>query len=365
MKTFEVMALGEDFELLSLLRYTNLQWNRKYNESGTFSIEIPFEQYDPGFCYIYTKDRPELGVIQQINYIDKGQRTVNLSGYFLEEQLNKRIAYQYATETNITNQPAWVVQTGAAEDVALAFFNGFKDVRFSGGEALLDIKAEPSQGRGHLAEHTRNNERLGAKIRAILKPSGLSYRVAYDFITNEKKLAIWGGIDRTQDNAELNNPVVFSTRYGNIKKADVLLSSANYRNGFLVLNSYKENDVDKTTIEAEISQQDGENALAFISSGANRSDFTSKADYISAMLAEGREQLQQFSKTISLQFSAVPGSYEYREDFDLGDLCSIELPEIGLSADARLVGCYEVIKKGVASLTMDFDAPEIIKGGIK
>ena len=61
MASFNVMALDRNFNLVALLRYTNLQWSRKYHESGTFSIQIPIEQYQPSFKYIYTNARPETG----------------------------------------------------------------------------------------------------------------------------------------------------------------------------------------------------------------------------------------------------------------------------------------------------------------
>ena len=35
---FNVIALDEKYQIVSLLRYTNLQWNRKYFEPGTFSL---------------------------------------------------------------------------------------------------------------------------------------------------------------------------------------------------------------------------------------------------------------------------------------------------------------------------------------
>lgn len=363
MKTFEVMALDSNYQIVSLLRYTNLQWTRKFYEPGTFSLEIPYEQYVPTFKYIYTKSRREVGVISQINYMDKIKtKTIHLSGYFLENELNKRIEYQKATNTNITNQPAWLNQAGNAEDVAYAFFNGFKDVSVGSVNALLGINAAASSGRGEYAEHERTNQLLGTKIYTILKPSEMSYKVDYDFLTNSKVFSVYKGIDRTQDNEELNNPIVFSTKYGNIKDANVLLDKTNYKNGCMVINSYKDGDNENTIIETVINPA-ADNSFVLVKSGLNNKDYGSTNDFVSAILAEGREELTNHIKTISLEFDVMQGSYEYLEDFDLGDKCSIELAELHLSADAVLVGCYEVIKQGVWTLTMEFGAPEILNGG--
>lgn len=363
MKTFDIMALDSNFQIASLLSYTNLQWTRKFYEPGTFSIEIPFEQYAPTFKYIYTKARRELGVISQVNYMDKiKSKSVHISGYFLENELNKRIEYQKATTTNITNQPTWVNQIGNAEDVAYAFFNGFKDVQAGSTSALLGINAATSKGRGNHSEHERTNQLLGNKIYTILKPSEMSYKVDYDFLTSSKIFSVYKGVDRTQDNEELNNPIVFSTRYGNIKEADVLLDRTNYKNGCMVVNSYTENDVEKTIVEATINPSN-DNAFVVLQSHLNNKDYGSANEFIAAILAEGKEELTNHLKTINLQFDTLQGSYEYLEDFDLGDKCSIEIAELQLSADAVLIGCYEVIKKGVWTLTMEFGTPEILNGG--
>ena len=45
------------------------------------------------------------------------------------------------------------------------------------------------------------------------------------------------------------------------------------------------------------------------------------------------------------------------EDYDLGDLISVEISEIGLSIDARIVACYEVVKRGVWELTLEIGTP--------
>jgi hypothetical protein len=44
-------------------------------------------------------------------------------------------------------------------------------------------------------------------------------------------------------------------------------------------------------------------------------------------------------------------------DFDLGDVCNLEITEIDISAEARLIGCYEVVKDGVWTMTMEFGTP--------
>jgi hypothetical protein len=43
---FEIMALDENFEIVSLISYANLQWTRKFHEVGTFSVQLRGRQYN-------------------------------------------------------------------------------------------------------------------------------------------------------------------------------------------------------------------------------------------------------------------------------------------------------------------------------
>ena len=361
-KSFDILVLDKDYQIISILNYTLLQWTRKYFEAGTFSVEIPIELYSSDMKYIYTKNRPEVGEITQVNYyIKDGYKSAYLSGYFLENEVNKRVAYYTGKTTNIINNPSWEVQSGKAEDVAYTFFDAFKDVRWnhSGAEWSSDLGIETGTNlhRGNDAEHTRTNDQLGDKIYQILKPSQMSYRVKYDFETSTKTFEVWKGLDRTQDNTDNNNPVVFSTSYGNITKCDVLINSTDYRQCYIVGNgSASSSSTDNTHLYAGAQRASGETALddAFIYvNGSVPSDSTTN-QIRQNMYAQGREALLAHKKEVSLDFDTLEGSYEYREDFDLGDVCSIEIKELGLSVDAVLSGCVEVVKNGAWSLSLEF-----------
>ena len=360
-KFIELLALNKDFEIIGILQYYNLQWRRKYYEAGTFSVQIPYDQYTSDIKYVYTADRPEVGEVNQINYIEKsGSRTLALSGYFLEGELNRRIVYELGTG-NITNAPTWTSQAGAAEDVATAYFNAFKDVNYTYNnkavECPLGIDAQASQGRGHKSDHERGGEYLGTKIYTILKPSEMAYRVNYDFINNKKTFQCIKGKDLTQDNTEGNNPVYFSTVFGNLKNPNIVWSDSAYKNGYIVSASYTDNDVDKVAVQANTEPADEDTDTRFIKvrGSATRDDYDTEALYIAALHAEGHEDLITNKRTMSFDFDAITGSYEYGEDFDLGDKCSLSVPEIGVNTAAVLSSCEEVIKKGTWSLTLEFD----------
>lgn len=365
MASFNVIALDVDFNVVALLRYTNIQWSRKYHECGTFSVQIPLEQYDSSFEYIYTKDRPEVGRITQINYIDNSSyKYMQLSGYFMENELNRMVAYSKGVG-NIISGPDWAEKIGYAEDVAHDFFNAFSNIQFSKNGSNVQygigIAAGVNSRRGLMVHHVRENSYLGDKIYHILKSSGLSYRVLYDFESNEKTFEVWSGLDRSEEQTT-NNPIVFSTRYGNIKNPNILIDNSTYKSGCIIVNNSTSDNAEVSYTRAIIDPDEiySDNAFLALNSSSNPGDYSTPEEFYAALEAEGQsEKDSNWTRTMNLEFDPVVGSYEYMQDFDIGDICSIEIQEIGISANARLIGCYEVVKQGVWTLTMEFGTPMI------
>ena len=103
-----------------------------------------------------------------------------------------------------------------------------------------------------------------------------------------------------------------------------------------------------------------DNAFLFLQSSTDANDFEDIYSYHQALDSEGRlEKNSKWVRTMNVEFNALVGSYEYMRDFDIGDVCNIEINEVGISANARLIGCYEVVKSGGWSLTLEFGTPII------
>ena len=83
-----------------------------------------------------------------------------------------------------------------------------------------------------------------------------------------------------------------------------------------------------------------------------------KAFKISVM-SDADKELEKYTDKQNIEFQIYRGSYQYMIDYDLGDLISVEISEIGLSLDARIIACYEVVKEGVWELTLEIGTPLI------
>ena len=90
----EVFAIDDNMNRATgSIPYRSLRWVRRYCEPGEFEMVVPANVYSPNWAYIYADKRPEMGIVQKVEYQDDAQAyggidSVTLSGYFFEAVLN-------------------------------------------------------------------------------------------------------------------------------------------------------------------------------------------------------------------------------------------------------------------------------------
>lgn len=102
----EVFILDADFKRLTgSIPYDSLVWRRRYYGVGEFQMQVRSSLYSTDWAYVYCEDRPETGIIQKVEYDDttagprNGEDTVLVSGFFLEEVLNRLVFLVEESET--------------------------------------------------------------------------------------------------------------------------------------------------------------------------------------------------------------------------------------------------------------------------
>lgn len=88
--------------------YRSLIWRRRYYECGEFEMVVPANIYDPSWRYILSDERPEMGIVQKVEFTDDSQTyggidSITISGFFMESLLNN--------VTFLDEQPETVTET--------------------------------------------------------------------------------------------------------------------------------------------------------------------------------------------------------------------------------------------------------------
>lgn len=323
----EIHATTSSFELVTpVIPYFNLQWNRKYYEAGSFQMLVSADVYDPAWHYLIASERAEVALVQKIEYENSGkERAVLVSGFFAEKLLDRIVCSpRYIADATYTDEAvSELCETMKLEEKTGVFV---------------------SRGRHQLGGRTQSDflgDRLGAKAFSILETRGLSYSVLYGEKTVYDPLQlvfrVWQGKDRTSSQTA-NTQAVFSTALGNISKESVTVDGSSFANVCLV-------SANDEALQFEVDNSGGgERFEVFLDKNSSKpSDGQSGSDFRAALEQEAQEKLQSCARVVEIDISNF-GSTGYRTDYDLGDLVTVELSDVGLSLDARIVEVSEVFK---------------------
>lgn len=334
----EVFALDEDYGLVTVdVPYTNLQWTRKYYQTGEFSMQVPAGVYDSAWAYIVTNDRPEVGMCQKVSYTnDGGEKLVQLSGFFAENKLDQVVAF-----------PRFVTDKAATETAIKAMFDTFgvaakKGLAWIGNETPL----------GGRTQCDFFGEKLGEKWHNILETREMSYRVTANNDFTALSVGVWQGLDRTQ--GQTANPwCVFSTKWGNVEGESATVDSSAFAN------------------VCRVSAQDG--ALQFdydLSGGGERFETVldkgseapeegqSAAEFRAGLEQEAAETLANMAISVEVDVTAY-GDSGYMVDYDLGDLVTLQIEDLGLDLESRIVEVDEVFKPEGHDVTLGFGTKRV------
>ncbi len=331
----DLMALDENFIPTGQTRllYFDLSWHRKYYETGQFQVQILAADYLPSMKYIYTNERPELGMIQKIEYTDD-DRMVVLSGFFFEKVLSDKIIYpmfeQYGTRAKYVYS---AVQKYRA-DIPKLVMGFYEDA-------------------GEKIQKQDTGTDLETMSYETLKVDEKSYRISYDYETDRAVFEIYQGKDRTQDQME-NNFVTFSKGFRNIRGVKATLDSSNYKNYFVVGGSGE--GADRIYEIVDLSGGEYQRQLFIDAKNENfNSEEQTIEDYRAGLRQKAVEKALDYVSINNVEFDvAANAGAKYLEDYDLGDKCDIIIDAILASYQARIIEVLETWNQGVHKVTLVF-----------
>lgn len=320
----ELMCLNKNFEVVGYLPYINLQWTRRYYECGEFSAQIRMQDYDPEVAYLYTADRPEMGIVEKCrSETEISGRFVQLSGRFLEGMLARNIIWPKYIKTEKPSVIARNIVKRFAVDIS-----GLDVPQYSGDAWETAIESE------YMGDPV--NEVTYALLRGVEK----SQRITYDFMAGKLVYAVWQGVDRTQSQ-DTNNYALFSDVNQNTEKITIDEDESGYRNFALI--GFE--DGSSLTVDMRKDANEPRRWL-YMYEGANEPDEgQSQAEFEAALRLKAKEELAKWPKVNSVEARTIQSGLVYLRDYDLGDKCDIVSNEMKKSYESRIIEVREVFKE--------------------
>lgn len=334
------------FEQIGEVQYTSLIWPDAYNGYANFELWAPINEDNASYMkrgnVIWTGGE-NAAVIEIIKSTvdNKGVKTYNVKGRTLEKYCSDRIIWG----TFVGSGYASTIMYNLVNTQCINPTNIKRKIPWL-------VLAEDKEYGAKVTQYQKTGGELYDSLTSLASENDLGFSILFDPENKRLIFEVRKGVDRTENNSDSTEPVVFSTELEDI------LSSSYYSNGQDEKNvafvqgedkgtnrksvivgasdsggfDRKELYVDARDLQSEVYNEDG------------TSTPLSKEEYESTLSQRGREKLSEYPLVETFeaqirQFGDV--QYEYGKDYFKGDKVTIIDEELGISVSARITKVEE------------------------
>nr|DAV26337.1 MAG TPA: hypothetical protein [Caudoviricetes sp.] len=383
-----IKCLNKFGEEVKMIDFVELQWSRKYFECGSFVLYMAAKDYDPDVKYIQCIGRPETAMVQKVVYEEKNNgEFVTLSGFFIDKVLDwsaytipistvtftgkaevkkkltqwllETVSDKYAKQGDVYEKTNWNVIGGTVSGAKLSVDSDVPN--------LLSISAE-------LGEST------GSAMRKALKSAGYTLICRPIFSSKEEPGKPLLGIElHIQKGRDLRDDVFFGEAWGNISKCEYACDESGIYSGFLA--SQEIPDDFNTSNEVHGFWKDGKKVRAIheyvqfdnnvpsnlghcipfkvFNASISGVEIKSENEALirSKMRDAARLEMLNNYKQETISVDVLQHRFYYLKDYDLGDICTINIDSIQKEFTSRLVEVREVHAKNKVDIELVFGTP--------
>jgi len=325
---FKFLAEIDDYEYFS--------WTRRYRKYDSFTLHINrhknhTEHLIVGNIIAYERDgKFRGGIIQhrELGLDENGKisETWVIVGNCLDRVFEDRIALH-----NVSTGSGYDVQNDVAETVMKHYVNINCVNAVNPDRNIPNLVIATNKIRGNTVKYSARFQAIAQVLEELSLVSGLGHEVNIDLDNKIFIFDVLEGKDLTAGQS-INSPVIFSPEFDNIR-----------------VLGYRESQLDTKNVAIVAGQGEAAERMIEIvgsGSGINRREmFIDARDLEDAegLIQRGNERLAELKETTVLEFETLPYSnFKYMQDYDLGDIVTINYPEIA-TMDSRIIEVTEEI----------------------
>ena len=328
----EINILNKEFEKIAIVdNYSSLMWCKRYYDIGALDLQIEatienINLFKQG--YYITRDDDETVFIIKCIHIDTEENHDNnliVGAVDIKSILSQRIIWNT------------IIFNGTVENyIRKMITENIIDPKWTGRQ-ISNFKLKDERYVKGIITQQCSYDNLGEKVIDLCRNYNLGWKVTLE--DGVFYFDMYEGINRSINQTE-NNPIVFSPRYENLTSSVYDFNSTEYKNAALIGGQGEGKDRVLTSVENGAGLERFEIFVDDSSSSSNSETEITEEEYLSQLQAKGKEELAKCSITTEFEGEIVVDSYEYKKEYDLGDIITIE-NEYGISVDARIVEVVE------------------------
>ena len=341
-----IRILSHALELLAEIDdYESLQFYRRWHKVGEFELNVNRNKQNTneltkGNIILLGGDLQKAGIIRhkEINLgrDGKGGETVTVSGPCMKGLAQQRI-------TIPPEQQAYDTITGDAETVIKHYIENNVTDPADNDRKVGTVSIALNQNRGDSLAWRSRYKKLHEEIEEISKVAGLGWGAYIDLEAGEIIFEVYEGKDLTADQSE-NPPVIFSPEFDALEALNFMDSDIDYRNVGYAAGQGE--GADREVIEIGTA------------SGLDRHETFFDArdiDDTQELQERGEQRLAEKAQEIYLEGEVLDkSSFIYEQDYDLGDLVTVQKKEWGVTLNALITEVKETYESAGFSLDLTF-----------
>lgn len=326
--------------------FSSLQWVRKYSEPGSFELHCPITEVNTTLLHrgalVWKKGAKEAGVIEDIKIEETAKKAeITAKGRFLSSYMDRRLI-----------RPFYACYGKKAE---LAI----REI-YSNAEPIPQVELGDLNGYTETVTFQATYQNLLSKVEEICAGMATGFRFRPDFVNKKIYFELYRGLDHSITQSDRER-VIFSDGFANLDSATYEENDQVYKNICYVGGQGEGSD--RTIVEVGATDSTGlERRESFLSATDVRNDNISDTQYKEALKQRGNAALTNAIMASSFDASVNPnGNFRYLEDYDLGDIVTVQKEAYGITKNFRITEISEVYENGIYKIEPKFGEGLTIK----
>lgn len=335
-------------------------WHSVYYGVGDFEIYIKATPETVAMLavgrYITRPDNDEIGIIEKLNItfdLEKG-RMIAATGRFAKSILDRRLIYKLSGKQNaatiLSGKVETAVRTVVTNNAINCAFDTRRNISMLELGALANLPEIIVDAQGQAAQKQVSYENLLLYTDDVLHEYGIAAKVLLNADTKKLQYVCYKGIDRSVDNADGNEQIIFSQEFDNLTESTYEYDVAQEKNAALIggegegLDRFysivagngsgltrKEVWVDASSINKKYKDESG------VEHEYTDTQYKALLDIQGKQTLATLIKIESFSGTIDI----TGGQWLLNRDFGLGDIVTVQDDEIGKYINARITETLE------------------------